>query len=39
MRFLRGLLAAAYAGRLEHYCTVAPYQWFNFFDYWQEGSG
>ena len=32
-------LAAAYAGRLEHYCTVAPYQWFNFFDYWQEGLG
>ena len=30
-------LATAYAGRLEHYCTVAPYEWFNFFDYWGEG--
>jgi len=29
-------LAAAYAGRLEHYCMLAPYQWFNFFDFWQE---
>jgi predicted LPLAT superfamily acyltransferase len=31
-------LAAAYAGRLEHYCLTAPYQWFNFFDYWGEGT-
>jgi predicted LPLAT superfamily acyltransferase len=31
-------LAAAYAGRLEHYCALRPYQWFNFFDYWGEGS-
>ncbi|MGH0030710.1 MAG: hypothetical protein ACQGVC_13025 [Myxococcota bacterium] len=30
-------LASAYAGRLEHYCTRAPYEWFNFFDYWREG--
>jgi len=30
-------LAAAYAGRLEHYALTAPYQWFNFFDYWREG--
>jgi predicted LPLAT superfamily acyltransferase len=29
-------LATAYAGRLEHYCTLAPYQWFNFFDFWRE---
>jgi predicted LPLAT superfamily acyltransferase len=29
-------LAAAYAGRLEHYCILAPYQWFNFFDFWRE---
>ena len=27
-------LAAAYAGRLEHYTLRAPYQWFNFFDPW-----
>jgi predicted LPLAT superfamily acyltransferase len=25
----------AYAGRLSHYCRVAPYNWFNFFDFWQ----
>jgi predicted LPLAT superfamily acyltransferase len=30
-------LATAYAGRLEHYCTRAPYEWFNFYDYWSEG--
>lgn len=29
-------LAAAqrYAARLEHYVRLAPYNWFNFFDYW-----
>jgi predicted LPLAT superfamily acyltransferase len=27
-------LLTAYAGRLEHYCTEYPYQWFNFYDYW-----
>lgn len=26
----------AYAARLEHYCERAPYQWFNFYDYWNE---
>lgn len=31
-------LAAAYAGRLEHYCRKTPYQWFNFYDFWQEGA-
>jgi predicted LPLAT superfamily acyltransferase len=25
---------AKYAGRLEHYCRLAPYNWFNFFDFW-----
>lgn len=30
-------LAEAYAARLEHYCALAPYEWFNFYDYWQEG--
>jgi predicted LPLAT superfamily acyltransferase len=29
-------LVATYAGRLEHYCDVAPYEWFNFFDFWGE---
>lgn len=24
-----------YAKRLEHYCLAYPYQWFNFFDFWQ----
>jgi predicted LPLAT superfamily acyltransferase len=23
-----------YARRLEHYCRAAPYNWFNFYDYW-----
>jgi len=23
-----------YVGRLEHYCRTAPYNWFNFHDYW-----
>jgi predicted LPLAT superfamily acyltransferase len=23
-----------YVARLEHYCRVAPYNWFNFYDYW-----
>lgn len=31
-------LMAAYAERLEHYCIKAPYQWFNFFDYWGENA-
>ncbi|MFT4100820.1 MAG: acyl-CoA synthetase [Burkholderiaceae bacterium] len=25
----------AYAARLEHYCHDAPYNWFNFYDFWQ----
>jgi predicted LPLAT superfamily acyltransferase len=24
-----------YAQRLEHYCLLAPLQWFNFFDFWR----
>jgi predicted LPLAT superfamily acyltransferase len=24
-----------YVERLEHYCRVAPYNWFNFYDYWR----
>jgi predicted LPLAT superfamily acyltransferase len=24
-----------YAARLEHFCREAPYNWFNFFDYWR----
>lgn len=26
-----------YADRLSDYCTAAPLQWFNFFDYWESG--
>ena len=25
---------AHYAARLEHYCRLAPYNWFNFYDFW-----
>lgn len=25
-----------YVGRLEHYCRQAPYNWFNFYDFWDE---
>ena len=31
-----GLLVEAYARRLETYCLKAPYQWFNFYDFWGE---
>jgi predicted LPLAT superfamily acyltransferase len=27
-------LMQCYVDRLEHYCRVAPYNWFNFFDFW-----
>jgi len=27
--------AQRYARRLEHYARAAPYNWFNFYDYWQ----
>ena len=28
------LAIEAYVRRLEHYCRLAPYNWFNFYDYW-----
>ena len=28
-------LAGDYARRLERYCLRAPYQWFNFFEFWR----
>jgi predicted LPLAT superfamily acyltransferase len=28
-------LMQRYAGRLEHYCRLAPYNWFNFYDFWR----
>jgi predicted LPLAT superfamily acyltransferase len=24
-----------YVARLEHYCRAAPYNWFNFYDFWK----
>jgi predicted LPLAT superfamily acyltransferase len=27
-----------YANRLEHYCRLAPLQWFNFFNFWQNND-
>lgn len=30
--------AQAFADRLEHWCRQAPYNWFNFYDFWADGS-
>ncbi len=27
-----------YANRLEYYCRLAPYNWFNFYDYWRDNQ-
>jgi predicted LPLAT superfamily acyltransferase len=32
---MTGHLLRRYAGRLEHYCRIAPYNWFNFYDFWR----
>lgn len=29
--------ASLYARRLEHHCRAAPYNWFNFYDFWGRG--
>jgi predicted LPLAT superfamily acyltransferase len=29
---------ARYAARLEHYCREAPYNWFNFYDFWADAK-
>ncbi len=29
------LALSRYAERLEYYCRLAPYNWFNFYDFWQ----
>lgn len=29
------MLTCRYAKRLEHYARMAPYNWFNFYDYWR----
>jgi predicted LPLAT superfamily acyltransferase len=31
-------LAARYARRLEAFCCKAPFQWYNFFDFWRDGQ-
>jgi predicted LPLAT superfamily acyltransferase len=31
-------LATRYAARLEHYCRQRPYNWFNFYDFWEQPS-
>ncbi|RQH05730.1 glycosyltransferase family 2 protein [Paraburkholderia dinghuensis] len=31
--------AQRFATRLEHYCRKAPYQWFNFYDFWARPNG
>ena len=30
--------AARFAQRLEHHCRQAPYNWFNFYDFWNSGE-
>jgi len=32
-------LVARFAERLEHYVALAPYQWFNFYDFWAAEPG
>jgi len=32
---MTGHLLRHYSGRLEHYCRLAPYNWFNFYDFWR----
>jgi len=32
------LLADSFAALLEGYCKEQPFQWYNFFDFWQEGA-
>ncbi|UPG86046.1 acyltransferase [Luteibacter aegosomatis] len=29
-------VVARYASRVEHYCRTYPFNWFNFYDFWQE---
>ena len=34
-----GELATRYAARLEHHARSAPYNWFNFYDFWTQPTG
>jgi len=27
-----------YVERMEHYCRLAPYNWFNFYGFWDQGK-
>jgi predicted LPLAT superfamily acyltransferase len=27
-------IMSRYVARLEHYCRAAPFNWFNFYDFW-----
>jgi predicted LPLAT superfamily acyltransferase len=31
-------LAVEYASHLEKFCLEHPYQWYNFYDFWQKGE-
>jgi predicted LPLAT superfamily acyltransferase len=36
-RFIQSsLLADSFAGLLENYCKQSPFQWYNFYDFWQK---
>jgi predicted LPLAT superfamily acyltransferase len=28
-------ITGRYVARMEHYCRMAPYNWFNFYDFWK----
>jgi len=32
------LLADSYTALMENYCKEQPFQWYNFYDFWQEGA-
>ena len=32
------ILASSFVSLLENYCKEQPFQWYNFFDFWQEGK-
>ncbi|QDE37975.1 acyltransferase [Luteibacter pinisoli] len=32
-------VVGSYAARIEHYCRRYPFNWFNFYDFWQEADG
>ncbi len=38
-RQMLATLAGRYAGRLEAHCHTVPFQWFNFYPYWNPSSG